>query len=101
MAIGLAIVIGVFWTLSIVLQPLIAMAKQAQAWVKLSNSFKTEARQRVSEVLSPQNDAFYLAKKYEDMQDIFTWNILGMQILMSAIAKVVTTYFSVVFASII
>lgn len=100
-AFGFAIVFAMALTMLVIVQPLLAMAQQAQAWVKLTKSFKTEARQRVSEILSPKNDAFYLHQKYEGLQDIFTWNVLGLSMMYSTIATLISTYFAIVWASII
>jgi hypothetical protein len=95
------IFLAIIWSLFIVGQPLFSMANQAQAWVKLCKPFKTDARQRVSEVLSPKQDAFFLKKKYEGMQDVFTWKLLGVAMQWSAIAKIFSTYIGLVWVSIV
>lgn len=98
---GVCITLAIFATLVVVLQPLLTMSQQAQAWIKLNKSFKSEARQRVSEVLSPQNDPFFLFKKYEGMQDVFSWKILGVTMTFGNIASIFSTYAAIVFSSII
>jgi len=84
-----------------IMQPLLAMARQAQAWVNLTNSFKTEARQRVSAVLSPKCDRFELLNRYDKMQEQFTWRVCGMQMLKSVIAAATSGYFAIMWVTIL
>jgi hypothetical protein len=92
---GVGLVACTVLSIICILQPLLAMARQAQAWVKLTNSFKTEARQRVSAVLSAKGDRFELLNHYSGMQEQFTWKVCGMQMLASVIATAISSYFAI------
>ena len=78
-----------------ILQPLLAMARQAEAWVEFTDAFKNAAQQQVSTLLSPKSDPFHFFKRFEKMQRIFTWKVTGMQMLYSVIAGTITGYFAV------
>jgi len=98
---GVGLVACTVLSIICILQPLLAMARQAQAWVKLTNSFKTEARQRVSAVLSAKGDRFELLNHYSGMQEQFTWKVCGMQMLASVIATAISSYFAIMWATIL
>merc|ERR1712025_1380334 len=55
---GTGMVVCTVLSVICIIQPLLAMSQQAQAWVNLTNSFRTDARQRVSALLSPKCDCF-------------------------------------------
>merc|ERR1712224_64981 len=65
-----------------------------------TNSFKTDARQRVSALLSPKCDRFELLNRYDQMQDHFTWSVTGMKMLISSILAAITSYFAIMWATI-
>merc|ERR1712070_487218 len=97
---GVGLVVCTVLSVVCIIQPLLSMARQAQAWVNLTNSFKTDARQRVSALLSPKCDRFELLNHYNQMQDHFTWTVTGMKMLISSIVAAITSYFAVMWATI-
>merc|ERR1711904_695605 len=97
---GVGLVVCTVLSMICILQPLLAMGRQAGAWVKFTKSFKSDARQRVSAALSPKDDPFYLLVRYEKMQEQFTWNIVGVRILYSVIAAAVASYFAIMWTTV-
>jgi hypothetical protein len=97
---GVGLVTCTVLSMICILQPLLAMSRQAGAWVTFTKSFKSDARQRVSAALSPKDDPFYLLVRYEKMQEQFTWNIVGVRILYSVIAAAVASYFAIMWTTV-
>merc|ERR1719335_588865 len=100
MIMGVGLIACTVLSMICILQPLLAMGKQAQAWVQFTNSFKSDARQRVSAALSPKDDPFFLMARFEKMQDSFTWNIVGVRMLYSIIAAFVGSYFAIMWTTV-
>merc|ERR1719160_1888999 len=97
---GVGLVVCTVLSMICILQPLLAMGRQADAWVNFTKSFKSDARQRVSAALSPKDDPFYLLVRYEKMQEQFTWNIVGMRMLKSVIVAAVASYFAIMWTTV-
>merc|ERR1711904_424585 len=100
MIMGVGLVVCTVLSMICILQPLLAMGHQAEAWVNFTKSFKSDARQRVSAALSPTDDPFYLLVRYEKMQEQFTWNIVGVRMLKSVIVAAVASYFAIMWTTV-
>jgi hypothetical protein len=94
-------VLQMFVVMPIAFAPLIQMANQGQAWIRLSKSFDTTSRRFVSEIISSQSDPFFLTNHHADLAPNFTWKFAGLDVTYSALAKTAASYASALFAAII
>ena len=62
----------VLLSLLVVAQPLLALAKQAQAWVRIVKRLNTSSHQRVSELLSPAATWSELGNRYYARRELPT-----------------------------
>uniref|UniRef100_A0A0G4IC26 Uncharacterized protein n=1 Tax=Chromera velia CCMP2878 TaxID=1169474 RepID=A0A0G4IC26_9ALVE len=82
-------------------QPFLAMAKQGRAFNSLLWSLKSLQSQRAAELLSPKGSPKLLLSHFRDLEDEFTWTVLGFHISFRAIYRAIAAYSAAIWAVIV
>ena len=98
LVVTILLVVLTFLVLGLLAKALGAMAHQAQAWGKLAATYaEGNAYQKVSAILSANNDEFALGRHLQELQGRLTWTIAGQPITYGAITGAVMSYAAAVF----
>ena len=95
------VTLGILVAICIVGLPIYAMAYQAMAWTEVINKCQTASVKMASRVLSDQQDDQLLSRKHQDLNDSFTWVLLGFEISYSNIVRTVSGYVGLLFSAVI
>jgi len=100
---AVAFTVVVVVSMLVVVQPLIAMATQAQRWVKVTSSCRYVRSQKVSSILYPneKSPGFFMYEQHAKLQEDMTWIVMGKQMMFSALGAFLLSYIGIVWVALI